>query len=167
MPQLSLQPGDELHGFTVRSTEGLSEIDGQAIVMDHAASGAKLLYLKNDDENKSFSIGFKTPPADDTGVFHILEHSVLCGSEKFPVKEPFVNLLRTSMQTFLNAITFPDKTMYPVASTNEQDLINLMDVYLDAVLHPVLHTDRHIFEQEGWHYELERNEAGEIGRAHV
>lgn len=161
MSQQTLQPGDELQGFTVRSTEKLPEIDGQAIVMDHAASGAKLLYLKNDDENKSFSIGFKTPPADDTGVFHILEHSVLCGSEKFPVKEPFVNLLRTSMQTFLNAITFPDKTMYPVASTNEQDLINLMDVYLDAVLHPVLHTDRHIFEQEGWHYELERNEAGE------
>ena len=149
-----LQPGNELHGFTVRSNEELPEIDGQAIVMDHAASGAKLLFLQNEDENKAFSIAFKTPPADDTGVFHILEHSVLCGSEKFPVKEPFVNLLRTSMQTFLNAITFSDKTMYPVASTNEQDLLNLMDVYLDAVLNPMLHSDKHIFEQEAWHYEL-------------
>ncbi|MFR3274049.1 MAG: peptidase M16, partial [Slackia sp.] len=94
------------------------------------------LFLQNEDANKAFSIAFKTPPADDTGVFHILEHSVLCGSEKFPVKEPFVDLLKTSMQTFLNALTFPDKTMYPVASTNEQDLINLIDVYMDAVLHP-------------------------------
>ncbi len=149
-----LEAGSKLHGFTVRSTEELPEIDGQAIVMDHAASGTKLLFLQNDDENKAFSITFKTPPADDTGVFHILEHSVLCGSEKFAVKEPFVNLLRTSMQTFLNAITFADKTMYPVASTNEQDLLNLMDVYLDAVLHPMLYSDKHIFEQEAWHYEL-------------
>ena len=149
-----LEAGSKLRGFTVRSTEELPEIDGQAIVMDHVASGTKLLFLQNDDENKAFSITFKTPPADDTGVFHILEHSVLCGSEKFAVKEPFVNLLRTSMQTFLNAITFADKTMYPVASTNEQDLLNLMDVYLDAVLHPMLYSDKHIFEQEAWHYEL-------------
>lgn len=155
-----LQPGNTLHGFTVKSTEELSEIDGHAIVMDHAKSGAKLLYLQNEDENKAFSIAFKTPPADDTGVFHILEHSVLCGSDKFPVKEPFVNLLRTSMQTFLNAMTFSDKTMYPVASTNEQDLLNLMDVYLDAVLHPMLYSDQHIFEQEGWHYELADAPAG-------
>ena len=124
------------HGFTLEAASELGEIDGQAYVMRHAVSGARLLYLKNDDPNKAFSIAFKTPPPDDTGVFHILEHSVLCGSRKFPVKEPFVNLLKSSMQTFLNAMTFPDKTMYPVASTNEQDLENLMDVYLDAVFHP-------------------------------
>ena len=103
----------------------------------------------------AFSIAFKTPPTDDTGVFHILEHSVLCGSTKFPVKEPFVDLIKSSMQTFLNAMTYPDKTVYPVASTNEQDLLNLMDVYMDAVLNPAIYTKRAIFEQEGWHYELD------------
>lgn len=149
-----LEVGTTLHGFIVLESEDLPEIDGRAYVLRHETSGARLLYLQNDDENKAFSIAFKTPPADDTGVFHILEHSVLCGSERFPVKEPFVNLLKTSMQTFLNALTFPDKTMYPVASTNEQDLLNLADVYLDAVFHPAIYTNRHIFEQEGWHYEL-------------
>ncbi len=152
-----LEPQQELHGFTVSSAEDMPEIDGRAFVMRHAC-GAQLLYLQNDDENKAFSITFRTPPADDTGVFHILEHSVLCGSDKFPVKEPFVNLLKSSMQTFLNAMTFSDKTMYPVASTNEQDLINLMDVYLDAVLNPVIYADRHIFEQEGHHLEVVREE---------
>ncbi|BAK44323.1 insulinase family protein [Eggerthella sp. YY7918] len=151
---MELTQNQKLHGFTVRSCEELPEIDGRAYVLDHVKSGAQLLYLQNDDNNKAFSISFKTPPADDTGVFHILEHSVLCGSDKFPVKEPFVNLLKSSMQTFLNAMTFPDKTMYPVASTNEQDLKNLMDVYLDAVLHPAIYHKRAIFEQEGWHYEL-------------
>ena len=144
----------QTHGFTVTSHEEIPEIEGCAFVMSHRASGAKLLYLKNNDPNKAFSISFKTPAADDTGVFHILEHSVLCGSKKFPVKEPFVNLLKSSMQTFLNAMTFPDKTMYPVASTNERDLMNLMDVYLDAVFHPAIYEKREIFEQEGWHYEL-------------
>ena len=144
-----------MHGFDSVQSETLSEIDGAAHVMRHKKSGARLLFLENEDENKAFSISFKTPPADDTGVFHILEHSVLCGSDKFPVKEPFVNLLKTSMQTFLNAMTFPDKTMYPVASTNEQDLLNLIDVYMDAVLHPAIYNKRAIFEQEGWHYELD------------
>ena len=158
-------PGTSLHGFVVNSSEPLSEIDGHAHVMRHEKSGARLLFLQNQDENKAFSIAFKTPPADDTGVFHILEHSVLCGSDKFPVKEPFVNLLKTSMQTFLNALTFPDKTMYPVASTNDQDLMNLMDVYMDAVLHPMIYSKRAIFEQEGWHYELDQSgeENGEEG----
>ena len=133
----------------MRTTSDLPEIDGRAYVLDHNASHAQLLYLQNDDANKAFSIAFKTPPANDTGVFHILEHSVLCGSDKFPVKEPFVNLLKSSMQTFLNAMTYPDKTIYPVASTNEQDLLNLMDVYLDAVLHPAIFHKRAIFEQEG------------------
>lgn len=151
---MDLIPGSQLHGFTVRSRETLPEIDGTAYVLDHDKSGAQLLYLQNDDNNKAFSVAFKTPPADDTGVFHILEHSVLCGSDKFPAKEPFVNLLKSSMQTFLNAMTFPDKTMYPVASTNDQDLLNLVDVYLDAVLHPAIYRKRAIFEQEGWHYEL-------------
>ena len=128
-----------VNGFAVESVEPLCEIDGDAIVMRHGKSGARLLFLHNADENKAFSISFKTPPVDDTGVFHILEHSVLCGSDKFPVKEPFVNLLKTSMQTFLNALTFPDKTMYPVASTNDQDLENLADVYMDAVLHPAIY----------------------------
>ena len=151
---MDLAKDQKLHGFTVRTCEPLPELDGDAYTLVHEKSGAKLLYLKNEDANKSFSIAFKTPPADDTGVFHILEHSVLCGSEKFPVKEPFVNLLKSSMQTFLNAMTFPDKTLYPVASTNDQDLLNLADVYLDAVLHPMIYRKRAIFEQEGWHYEL-------------
>ena len=143
------------HGFTAVKSEPVSEVEGMVHLMRHAASGARLMFIENDDANKAFSITFKTPAADDTGVFHILEHSVLCGSEKFPVKEPFVNLLKTSMQTFLNAMTFPDKTMYPVASTNEQDLVNLMDVYLDAVFHPDIYRRPVIFQQEGWHSELE------------
>ena len=151
---MSIEPGAQLHGFTVKNHESLPEINGEAYQMTHEFSGARLLYLKNDDNNKAFSIAFRTPPRDSTGVFHILEHSVLCGSDKFPVKEPFVDLLKTSMQTFLNAMTFPDKTMYPVASTNEQDLFNLMDVYLDAVFHPAIYHKRAIFEQEGWHFEL-------------
>ncbi|MFR7404591.1 MAG: insulinase family protein [Coriobacteriaceae bacterium] len=143
------------HGFTAVKSEPISEVEGTVHLMHHTASGARLMFIENDDANKAFSITFKTPAADDTGVFHILEHSVLCGSEKFPVKEPFVNLLKTSMQTFLNAMTFPDKTMYPVASTNEQDLVNLMDVYLDAVFHPDIYRRPVIFQQEGWHRELE------------
>ena len=160
---MDLAPEQKLHGFTVRTREELPEIDGTAYVLDHDKSGAQLLYLRNDDNNKAFSIAFKTPPADDTGVFHILEHSVLCGSDKFPVKEPFVDLLKSSMQTFLNAMTFPDKTMYPVASTNDQDLLNLADVYLDAVLHPAIYRKRAIFEQEGWHYELGGDTEAEAG----
>ena len=158
-PSPALTMGQELHNFVVQSVEPLPEIDGTAYVLRHQVSGTPLLWLANDDENKAFAIAFKTPPADDTGVFHILEHSVLCGSDKFPVKEPFVNLLKTSMQTFLNAMTFADKTVYPVASTNEQDLLNLMDVYMDAVLHPALYRKRAIFEQEGWHYELDAPDA--------
>ena len=148
---MDLVQGQNLHGFTVLTAEPLPEIDGTAYTLLHNVSGAKLLYLQNDDDNKAFSIAFRTPPANDTGVFHILEHSVLCGSEKFPVKEPFVNLLKTSMQTFLNAMTFGDKTLYPVASTNDQDLMNLADVYMDAVLHPDIYRKRQVFEQEGWH----------------
>ncbi len=156
-----LVPGTTCHGFAVERCETVSELDSDAYVLRHTASGARLLYLACDDENKAFAIGFKTPPADSTGVFHILEHSVLCGSAKFPVKEPFVDLIKSSMQTFLNAMTYPDKTIYPVATTNEQDLYNLMDVYLDAVFNPAIYTKPTIFEQEGWHYELDLTEAAE------
>lgn len=150
-----LVPGTTCHDFAVERCETVPELDSDAYVLRHIASGARLLYLACDDENKAFAIGFKTPPADSTGVFHILEHSVLCGSAKFPVKEPFVDLIKSSMQTFLNAMTYPDKTIYPVATTNEQDLYNLMDVYLDAVFNPAIYTKPTIFEQEGWHYELD------------
>ena len=156
-----LVPGTTCHGFAVELCETVPELDSDAYVLRHAASGARLLYLACDDENKAFAIGFKTPPADSTGVFHILEHSVLCGSAKFPVKEPFVDLIKSSMQTFLNAMTYPDKTIYPVATTNEQDLYNLMDVYLDAVFNPAIYTKPTIFEQEGWHYELDLPESAE------
>ena len=154
--------GTDVHGFTVERSEEVPELDADAYVLRHKTSGARLLYLPCDDENKAFAIGFKTPPANDTGVFHILEHSVLCGSAKFPVKEPFVDLIKSSMQTFLNAMTYPDKTIYPVATTNEQDLYNLMDVYMDAVLNPAIYTKPTIFQQEGWHYELDVPEGGSL-----
>lgn len=161
-----LVPGTTCHGFAVERCETVPELDSDAYVLRHTTSGARLLYLACNDENKAFAIGFKTPPADSTGVFHILEHSVLCGSAKFPVKEPFVDLIKSSMQTFLNAMTYPDKTIYPVATTNEQDLYNLMDVYLDAVFNPAIYTKPTIFEQEGWHYELDLPEgAGGEGSA--
>lgn len=156
-----LVPGTTCHGFAVERCETVPELDSDAYVLRHTVSGARLLYLACDDENKAFAIGFKTPPVDSTGVFHILEHSVLCGSAKFPVKEPFVDLIKSSMQTFLNAMTYPDKTIYPVATTNEQDLYNLMDVYLDAVFNPAIYTKPTIFEQEGWHYELDLPEGAE------
>ena len=157
-----LSVGSALHGFTVEKFETVEELDADAYVLRHQESGARLLYLACADENKAFAIGFKTPPQNDTGVFHILEHSVLCGSAKFPVKEPFVDLIKSSMQTFLNAMTYPDKTVYPVATTNEQDLYNLMDVYLDAVLNPAIYTKPTIFKQEGWHYELDVPEDGAL-----
>ncbi len=161
-PRETLTPGTTSCGFTVERTETISELDADAYVLRHGASGARLLYLACDDENKAFAIAFKTPPANSTGVFHILEHSVLCGSAKFPVKEPFVDLIKSSMQTFLNAMTYPDKTIYPVASTNEQDLLNLMDVYMDAVLNPMIYTKPTIFQQEGWHYELDVPEGASL-----
>ena len=141
------------HGFTkVRELE-ITEMASVAHVYRHDRTGARVLSIVNDDENKVFGISFRTPPEDSTGVAHILEHSVLCGSEKYPVKEPFVELLKGSLQTFLNALTFPDKTCYPVASANVQDFYNLIDVYLDAVFYPRL--TENTLKQEGWHYELE------------
>lgn len=153
-PNPALAAGTTHAGFTVERAEPLPELSGCAYVLRHNATGARVMWLACADNNKAFAISFKTPPTNDTGVFHILEHSVLCGSDRFPVKEPFVHLLKSSMQTFLNALTFPDKTMYPVASTNDRDLENLMDIYLDAVLHPAIYRRRRIFEQEGWHYEV-------------
>jgi Zn-dependent M16 (insulinase) family peptidase len=121
----------------------------------HEKSGARLLSLENDDDNKVFSISFRTPPGDNTGIPHIIEHSALCGSRKYPTKEPFIELAKGSLNTFLNAMTFPDKTMYPVASRNKKDFYNLMNVYLDAVFYPNLARYPEIFMQEGWHYELD------------
>jgi hypothetical protein len=142
-----------IHGFERLSEKRLAELDTTAEVYRHQKTGAQLLSLVNKDENKVFGIIFRTPPTDSTGVAHILEHSVLCGSRKYPVKEPFVELMKGSLQTFLNAFTYPDKTCYPVASQNLQDFYNLIDVYLDAVLYPRL--TPFTLQQEGWHFELE------------
>ncbi len=143
---------DKICGFILKDIEPISELNVTAYRFRHEKSGADLLWLSCDDENRTFSISFKTLPEDSTGVFHILEHSVLNGSKKYPLREPFVDLIKGSMQTFLNAMTFPDKTMYPIASTNEKDFVNLMDVYLDAVLNPRIYEKEEIFLQEGWHY---------------
>lgn len=150
---------DIVHGFRLNKQEEIKEIGVEAFVFEHIKSGARLLYLKNDDENKVFSVSFRTPPTDDTGVAHIIEHSTLCGSRKFPLKEPFVELVKGSLNTFLNAMTFPDKTMYPIASMNDKDFQNLMDVYLDAVFYPRIYDKPEILMQEGWHYELESPDA--------
>ena len=156
-----MQINDLIHGFRVLERRSLPEIGATMWRMEYVKNGAGLIWLDRPDDNKTFSIAFKTIPQDDTGVFHILEHSVLNGSEKYPLREPFVELLKSSMATFLNAMTFPDKTMYPVSSRNPQDFLNLIDVYMDAVLHPLSITDPHVFRQEGWHYELDSPE-GEL-----
>lgn len=148
-----------LSAYTVISEEELSDISGYGIVLKHNKSGARVAVVSVPDNNKVFSIGFRTTPKDSTGVPHILEHSVLCGSERFPVKEPFVELCKGSLNTFLNAMTYPDKTIYPVASCNDKDFANLMEVYLDAVLFPSIYHHEEIFLQEGWHYELENKDA--------
>jgi Zn-dependent M16 (insulinase) family peptidase len=143
----------EIQGFELLREQYIEEIKTKARLYRHSKTGAELLSLINDDENKVFGITFRTPPRDSTGVPHILEHSVLCGSRKYPVKEPFVEILKGSLQTFLNAFTYPDKTCYPVASQNTKDFYNLIDVYLDAVFYPRI--TEHIFQQEGWHFEIE------------
>lgn len=137
----------------------LESIHAKATLLKHIKSGARVVLLSNDDDNKTFTIGFRTPPVDDTGVPHILEHSTLCGSKKFPVKDPFVELLKSSLNTFLNAMTFGDKTIYPVASCNQKDFNNLMEVYMDAVFYPNVYIHEEIFKQEGWHYELENKDS--------
>ena len=156
---MSLTAGQKLHGFTVDRVRAVAELSANLVEMSHDKTGAKLCWVDNGESNKLFSIAFKTLPEDSTGVFHILEHSVLCGSDKFPVKEPFVELLKSSMNTFLNAMTFPDKTMYPVSSRNDQDFMNLTEVYLDAVFAPAIRHNKNIFYQEGWHVEMDGPDA--------
>ena len=150
--------GSTLHGFRVVRVRPNDELKGTLYELEHEKTGAQLVWLDNGENNKLFCVTFKTLPEDSTGVFHILEHTVLCGSDKYPVKEPFVELLKSSMNTFLNAMTFPDKTMYPVSSRNAQDYLNLTQVYLDAVFAPSLLHNPNIFRQEGWH--MEKDESG-------
>lgn len=142
----------DLHGFELLRDEFIPELNTRARLYRHLKTGAELLSLENDDENKCFGITFRTPPRDSTGIAHILEHSVLCGSRKYPVKDPFFTLVKGSVHTFLNAMTYPDKTTYPVASTNLKDFYNLVDVYLDAVFFPRITPE--VLKQEGWHFEL-------------
>ena len=144
---------EKMCGFVLKREREFSELNGTLVEMEHEKTGARLAWLKNGCDNKLFCVGFKTIPENSTGVFHILEHSVLCGSDKYPVKEPFLDLLKGSMNTFLNAMTYPDKTVYPVSSRNTRDFLNLTGVYLDAVFAPALLHNPNIFYQEGWHYE--------------
>lgn len=153
--------GQNLSGFKLESKKWIEDIQSTAMIFKHVKSGAKLIYLQNLDENKVFSISFRTPVYDNTGVNHIIEHSVLCGSEKYPVKDPFLIMNKQSLSTFINAFTGQDFTMYPVASKNEKDFKNLMSVYLDAVFYPNISKDPRILKQEGWHYEVNRK-SGEL-----
>lgn len=145
--------------YEVIEKRRIEDINSMGYLLKHKKSGARVVVCENDDHNKVFYIGFRTPPKDSTGVAHILEHSVLCGSKRFPAKDPFVELAKGSLNTFLNAMTYPDKTVYPVASCNDQDFKNLMHVYMDAVLYPNIYQEEKIFRQEGWHYEMENIDA--------
>lgn len=148
----------DLETYEVIKEEDLTGIQSKGTLLRHKKSGARVLLVENEDNNKVFSIGFRTPPADSTGVPHIMEHSVLCGSRNFPAKDPFVELVKGSLNTFLNAMTYPDKTVYPVASCNDKDFQNLMHVYMDAVFYPNIYQREEIFRQEGWSYRLESPE---------
>lgn len=146
-----------IHGlaeYEILDEHRVEDVQSDGFILRHKKSGARITILSNNDDNKVFYIGFRTPPEDETGVPHIIEHTTLCGSKKFPVKDPFIELAKGSLNTFLNAMTYPDKTVYPVASCNDQDFKNLMDVYLDAVFNPNITKYEEIFKQEGWHYEL-------------
>ena len=145
----------DLTAYEVIQKADLSDLQSEGILLKHRKSGARILLMENDDENKVFAIGFRTPPSDSTGVPHIMEHSVLCGSRDFPVKDPFVELVKGSLNTFLNAMTYPDKTVYPIASCNDKDFQNLMHVYMDAVFYPNIYEHDEIFRQEGWSYKLD------------
>lgn len=146
---------EDLQNYELIAKRRIEDLNSDSFLLRHKKTGARVALLSNDDENKVFNIGFRTPPENSTGVPHILEHSVLCGSKDFPIKDPFVELMKGSLNTFLNAMTFPDKTIYPVASCNDVDFQNLMHVYLDAVFYPNIHVQDKIFRQEGWHYEME------------
>ena len=145
--------------YEIIENRPIEDLKSQGLLLRHRKTGARITLLLNDDENKVFYVAFRTPPTDSTGVAHILEHCVLCGSEHFPVKDPFIELVKGSLNTFLNAMTYPDKTVYPVASLNDKDFANLMHVYLDAVFYPNIYKEKKIFKQEGWHYEMEDEEA--------
>ena len=151
---------EELSSYEILEKRESKDINSLCFLCRHKKTGAKVVLISNDDENKVFYVGFRTPPKDSTGAAHILEHSVLCGSKEFPVKDPFVELVKGSLNTFLNAMTYPDKTIYPVASCNDADFQNLMHVYLDAVFYPNIYEKEAVFCQEGWHYELP--EEGEL-----
>ena len=140
--------------FETIKEQDLEVIHANGYLLRHKKTGATVALVSNDDDNKVFYIGFRTPPTDSTGVAHIIEHTVLCGSDKYPLKDPFVELVKGSMNTFINAMTYPDKTVYPVASTNDKDFNNLMDVYMDAVFNPNIYKYPEVFKQEGWHYEM-------------
>ena len=152
-PELS-----QLNAYEIREEKRLDDIHSDGMLLVHKKSGARICVMSNEDANKVFYIAFRTPPKDSTGVPHIIEHTVLCGSKKFPVKDPFIELVKGSLNTFLNAMTYPDKTIYPVASCNDKDFQNLMDVYLDSVFSPNIYREQNIFRQEGWHYELKNPE---------
>ena len=154
----NLEKLKDITQYRVLKETYIEEMNSQGVILEHVKSGARIFLMSNDDDNKVFCIGFRTPPEDSSGLPHILEHSVLEGSEKFPVKDPFVELVKGSLNTFLNAMTYPDKTVYPVASCNDKDFRNLMDVYMDGVLHPRIYREPKIFLQEGWHYEMESPE---------
>lgn len=149
---------ENMDAYQIMEKRKISDLNSDGYILQHKKTGAVIMLLLNDDENKVFYIGFRTPPKDSTGVAHILEHSVLCGSKNFPVKDPFIELAKGSLNTFLNAMTYPDKTVYPVASCNDKDFKNLVHVYLDAVFYPNIYKEEKIFRQEGWHYEMESME---------
>lgn len=149
----------DLTAYEVIQEKDLADLKSRGMLLRHKKSGARVLLMENDDENKVFAIGFRTPPSDSTGVPHIMEHSVLCGSREFPVKDPFVELVKGSLNTFLNAMTYPDKTVYPVASCNDKDFQNLMHVYMDAVFYPNIYQSDKTFRQEGWSYKLDNADA--------
>lgn len=145
----------QYNGYETIEERTIEDLNSKGTILKHKKTGARVILMENDDENKVFYIGFRTPPVDSTGSAHIVEHTVLCGSERFPVKDPFIELAKGSLNTFLNAMTYPDKTVYPVASCNDKDFQNLMHVYLDAVLYPNIYKEEKIFKQEAWHYEME------------
>lgn len=150
---------ENLKAYEILEQRTIHDLNSEGLILKHKKTGARITLLLNDDENKVFYIGFRTPPTDSTGVAHIMEHSVLCGSKNFPVKDPFIELAKGSLNTFLNAMTYPDKTVYPVASCNDKDFKNLVHVYMDAVFYPNIYKEEKIFRQEGWHYEMESPEA--------
>ncbi len=152
---ISMKQITNLNAYEILEKRTITDLNSEGYILKHKKTGAHITLLLNDDENKVFYIGFRTPPTDSTGVAHILEHSVLCGSKNFPVKDPFIELAKGSLNTFLNAMTYPDKTVYPVASCNDTDFKNLVHVYLDAVFYPNIYKEDKIFKQEGWHYEME------------